>query len=330
MVEPSRSPERRLLSVGLLAAVAPMLAAFAWALVTGGSECAAAEDGIALGRADYGFIAAILAGAGLVGLGIARERPDLRILAAAALSLGPLAENLAELAGYVPPVVLWKHPAMALLSALVCTVGAVGLVQRRAWARWLALAGAAAGVGSAGLNGIGTVLEQPCLHTCLFALSFGFSAAVGVALLGPSVRAEFERDRDAVWASPDPIAKRLRWMVLTQLVAIPMLVVYALIQPIVPATATAALVLAGVLGASAGLCLARKLVGALGLAIAGPALLVLTAVTAWQAQAAGGFPLLRIASYYACFWLPAGVVASATAIALIRPVLGLWRELDRG
>jgi hypothetical protein len=315
--------ERPLLVAGLIG-VAGLLAAATW--------WARAGDHHGFGAGEVVIAALVAVAAVLVGVGVVRERPALRIYAAAGLSLGPLLEICAERTGvYQPSVTIWEHPVLALLAATVCTVGAFGLVRRCSWARWLAFAGAGAGLGTSGLNGLGSLATASIgPQACMYALIFGFCGVVGLALLGSQVRAEFAGEREGLWASSDPIVRGVRATVLTQLVALPMLVVYALVQPIVSATAVPALLLAALLGLSALACMARKLAGALGLALGGPALLLLTGATAWLAHAHGDPRELAIVGYYACFWLPAGVIATVTGAAMIRPLLGLWRRARGG
>ncbi len=61
-------------------------------------------------------------------------------------------------------------------------------------------------------------------------------------------------------------------MILTAFAAVPMLLVYAWVQPIVPATQTTAVVLAALLALGAILAVRGKLVGALMLVLAGAGL----------------------------------------------------------
>ena len=56
--------------------------------------------------------------------------------------------------------------------------------------------------------------------------------------------------------------------------------------------------------------------------------MVLAGVTAWLAHAGGVPGHLNIAGYYACFWGPAGVIATLTGVALIKPVWALWSRLE--
>jgi hypothetical protein len=94
---------------------------------------------------------------------------------------------------------------------------------------------------------------------------------------------------------------------------------------VVPATADAAVALAGLLAVAALLSALRKLVGALVLALGGASLLLLTGVTAWMAHDGAAMDPW-IVSYYAVFWVPAGVVSLVTAGVMARPLLGVLRR----
>lgn len=314
MSERARRIERVSLSTGLVGAAALIVSTLLWSRSLADTWA---------GPAECALVAALLSMAALAGYGVIRDEVRPRIWAATLLALAPGLELVGELSGLRLEYPLWEDRGWAILIALGCTVGAIGLLYRRSWARWMALAGAAAGLGTAGLNGIGTLLAEPGLDTWKYALVFSFSATVGLALVGPSVRAEFEAEgADGIWSARDPVVRWIRWSVLSTLVAAPMLVTYAWVQPIVAQTEVAAFVLAIVLGVGAVLCMARKVLGAVLLTLAGPALLVLTAVTAWLAHGQG---MLDIAGYYACFWVPAGVVSTIAGFMLAKPLVGLLR-----
>lgn len=130
--------------------------------------------------------------------------------------------DLAGLSGHGLSYIVWEDPRIELLTVASCSVGAVGLVLRKSWARWLALALAARGIGSSGLN---------------------------------------------------------------------------------------------------------IMLGAIVMSLAGPALLILAGLTAWFAYSQGPADHLNIAGYYACFWVPAGVISTIAGASLARPVWRLWHEL---
>ena len=73
------------------------------------------------------------------------------------------------------------------------------------------------------------------------------------------------------------------------------------------------------------LCLRRKLSGALLIALAGAALLVLTVVCAVAAVRAG--PAERaIIGYYAVFWAPAGIASVLAGAVMLRPLAAVLRQ----
>ena len=305
--------------LGLLAPLA-LISTAAWGSM--------ALHGAWFGACERVFVAGLIVAVGVAALGVARGEVGLRVWLAALMALAPLAYALADFSGHGLAYPVYESAAIAWLAALVCSVGAVGLVLRRSWARWLALAAALSGLGTSGLNIISS-LAHPDAQTWVYALTLTYSAIVGLALVGPSVRAQFESEgADGLWSSRELSVRSVRGAVLSQLVAIPMLMVYAWVQPVVPETKNAALVLAVVLGAAALLSMGRKLSGALLLSLGGPALLVLTALSAWLAHVEGEGRELAIIGYYACFWIPAGLVSTFAGVVLARPVLRLWRQLD--
>lgn len=160
-----------------------------------------------------------------------------------------------------------------------------------------------------------------------FALAFQIAGALLVIanLAGCAVRERFERGASAVWTSPDPALRWLRWTIMLHFAAIPMLLVYAWMQPIVSTTTTLAVILAGLLSMSVALAVAGKVIGALGLILGGLGLLAHTGLTvcgAYEQSAAIG----QIALYYTVFWAPAGVCAAMCGVRLARPVLRMLQR----
>ncbi|HSD89599.1 MAG TPA: hypothetical protein VLB44_18840 [Kofleriaceae bacterium] len=220
-------------------------------------------------------------------------------------------------------------PKFAIVLCAAMLLGVVGLIARRQWARWLMLAFGAAAIGCGGLNAVnfwtvsGTVnLEwrewyyDMCRMECFY-----FVTALGGALIVVNLIAA--RDRfvaNPTWNRPEPVVRWLRASMIATFVAVPMLLVYAWMQPLVPATKTTALVLASVLTVGAVLGVRGKLAGALLLVFAGLGLAVQTAATLHLAQET------RIAIYYAFFWMPAAVIAIVTGGLLVRPTLRLLRR----
>ena len=108
-------------------------------------------------------------------------------------------------------------------------------------------------------------------------------------------------------------------MLVTAFAAAPMLLVYAWLQPIVPATRVTAIVLAIALTLGTVITVRGKLVGAFVLVLAGLGMLAQSAVTFAGAGAQRG-----IAGYYLVFWLPAAVCAIVCGVRLAGPT---WRLL---
>ena len=153
----------------------------------------------------------------------------------------------------------------------------------------------------------------------LFVTALG-GAMIALNLAMPAVRDAFARD--ATWASDHRMIRGLRASLIASFAAVPMLLVYAWLQPIVPATQGTALALAAVLAAGGMLAVRGKVIGAVLLVLAGAGLFAQTAVTALAAA-----PEQReIAGYYAVFWLPAALLAIASGARLAGPA---WRLLRR-
>jgi hypothetical protein len=208
-----------------------------------------------------------------------------------------------------------------------------GLVRRRMWGLWLALAMAALGLVSSGLNlfnywtpTAAPPAEYPEWTRQTYETAWAMSitslggALIVACLAAPATRAAFARNRDATWSSGGRLIGILRATITAAFAAMPMLLVYAWVQPIAPATQTTALVLAGALAVGCALAVRGKLAGAFVLVIAGLGLVAQTAFTV------AGASDRSIAAYYAVFWLPAGALALAAGIALIRPTLRLLRR----
>jgi len=145
-------------------------------------------------------------------------------------------------------------------------------------------------------------------------------------LSAPAVRESFygRCESAAIWRSADPLVRILRWALLANLVAIPMLLIYTWVQPVVPATATTAMGLALLLIIGSVLVMARKVAGALLLSLGGLGLLAQTCATAWLAHQAGPDTFF-IGSYYVAFWLPAAALSIACGVAWARPAIRIVR-----
>lgn len=218
-------------------------------------------------------------------------------------------------------VTLFPSSRVAAVVAIVMALSIGGLLAGRIWGRWLGIALGMTGVLSGGLNAIGywSVTRAPQLawpewsrqtyeQAWLFWISLIGGALIVVLL------ARVKLADTTTWASRHRL---LRTTVMAAFVAMPMLLVYAWLQPVVPATQVSAIVLAAVLALAGALTVRGKLAGALLLVLAGVGLLVQTAVTLAKAHE----PWL--AGYYAVFWAPCGLLAIACGVRLARPTLRL-------
>jgi len=190
-----------------------------------------------------------------------------------------------------------------------------GLVRKRLWARWIGLAFGTFGALSTGINAFNFLSVRDDWTWTFFTLFFG-SVAVGLNLADPALAEVFvSRSKQAtLWRSSDRLVRLTRAAVVANLAAVPMLLVYAWMQPFVPSTASSAVVLAVVLGVGGTLTILRKIAGGLVLAIAGVVLVAQTVVTGMR-----GAHQPELVAYYAVFWLPAAVLGVACG------VLMLWR-----
>jgi len=207
--------------------------------------------------------------------------------------------------------------AVTLMFSLGITTAAFGLFRRRVWARWIAWAGGGIGVLSQSLNGVGT-LGDPTLVTWAHGLALSCCGLLFAGLIGKDVREAFEHGNQthAVWRDNDTLIRRLRWTILANLAAVPMLMIYAWTQPVVPETKLTAIVLAVCLAAGVVLTVCRKVAGALLITVGGACLLGQAAVTCALAWTTGDYAT-NIAAYYACFWVPAGLMSAAAGVGLI-------------
>lgn len=202
----------------------------------------------------------------------------------------------------------------AVLSALGASIG-LGLIAGAFWARWGALAFAT----SAGLGGLLNSYNMRAWrdeHAWLAAVGVIGAAILLSQLLRPAVTAHFARRADnAVWASRDRLIASARWAAIANFGAAPMLLLYALGQPVASSTVWSALVLAPILAIGGGLVVARRSAGIAILAAGGLGLLAHTAITLHETPAFA----MRTAGYYTVFWLPAALLGlAAGSIAFSR------------
>src|SRR5262249_6331020 len=149
--------------------------------------------------------------------------------------------------------------------------------------RWLGLALGAVGAVSGGLNVVNywpattrwnATFVDWSMQTfeatwVLLVMTLG-GALVVANLCAPTVRDAFAaRARGTTWASNDRVVGALRAAIIGAFAAVPMLLVYAWLQPIVPATQSTAVALAAVLALGGVLAVRGKLVGALLLVVGG-------------------------------------------------------------
>jgi hypothetical protein len=210
----------------------------------------------------------------------------------------------------------------------------MGLVRRQMWARWLYLALGAAAIGSGGLNLINywkASGQVDPLHAAwslvVIEQTWGFAVSVVagvmiVACLAPFGAAFSAGRSHTAWTSDAAVVRTLRLLVIAGLVAIPMLLVYAWIQPLVPATRPTALFLAGVLTIGVVLAVRGMVAGALVLTVGGLGLAAQTAATSLLATGA----TQATSRYYAAFWLPAAALAIVATARLAAPLARLSRR----
>lgn len=235
------------------------------------------------------------------------------------------------------PLRVAAFPSLAHAIALgaITVVAVVGLVTRRLWGRWLGLALGGAAIGSGGLNAIAflpatrafdhahadwsiTMFETEWAQ--LVGVVVGLLLVVNLATAGRAFRAG---RADPTLASDAPVIRSVRWLIVAALMAVPMLLVYALTQPLGPATRASALALAAVIGLGAIATVRGRVLGVLTLTVAGLGLIGQTVATY---LAADGAAARHIAGYYAVFWLPAGAIAFVASLRVIGPTRRILRS----
>jgi hypothetical protein len=280
------------------------------------------------GAAWFGPTERVMSGITVVGTiagaaAIWRDEVRARVLVTCVLLLGAPALRAGELLGHELSYIEWDHGPVASIVSVVVLVTIVGLVRRRVWGRWIALGGSLAGLGGSILNGLGTLVE-PGVYTWAHACTTAGCATLVLLLVGPTMRDAFEgsTSQTSLWRSSDPVVRALRWALISTLVSTPMLLVYAITQAVVPGTVGVAWALVAVQTLAILLCLGRKLVGALLLALAGAGLLVLVLVCV-LASARLGAGEQAIVAYYAVFWTPAAVASVVAGAVMLRPLRAL-------
>lgn len=257
---------------------------------------------------------------------IVRDDVRIRVGLTCVLLLGAPALRIGELLGHELPYVVWDRGTVASLLSVVVVITIVGLIRRQVWGRWIALGGSLAGLGGSLLNGLGTLVE-PGMSTWAHGWQAAGCGTLVLLLGGASMRDAFEgaASSESLWRARDPVVRALRWMLIATLVSAPMLLVYAVTQPVVPGTVGFAWALVIVQIVATVLCLRRKLIGALLLSMAGAALLVFT-IACGLAVAELGIVSARIIGYYAVFWAPAGIASVIAGAVMLRPLRALLRQ----
>jgi hypothetical protein len=241
---------------------------------------------------------------------------DRGVASSVAMMLGVAGFTFSRTIGHWP--FTWDAMPDARYAAFITAanvIAATGLCLHRSWARWIAIALASGAALTGALNAINLlhVGGRVYAESTWFASASAFGgAAMLLALTRPELRAKFHRDHDAVWTSPDAIVRWGRIATIACCVAGAMLLLYALGQPVAPATRTPALVLAPLLLIGSALFAARRTIGLAILGGAGIALLAQTAVTFAEASDRA------IAAFYATAWLPAGLAAVFAAVLALR------------
>jgi len=190
----------------------------------------------------------------------------------------------------------------------------VGLLRGAFWARWAAMALGASSVLGGTLNSLSLrgVRDETAW---LAAMGVIGGATIVSQLARAEVRAHFARSaQHALWSSRDRLVAAARWAAIANFAAAPMLVLYALGQPVAPRTVVSALILAPILGLGSALVVARRAAGIAVLVVGALGLIAHTIATARYVLP--GY--VGVVGYYAAFWLPAallGLIAGAVALA---------------
>jgi hypothetical protein len=296
---------------------------FAWHLRATTSWLTPFETSIAVALAVASLltIPAVLAGWKRVSIAV-----PVVLLAANVAFLLARAAGVKHLGSLPPPDMKF---AVVLSAAIVLAI--IGLVARRHWGRWLGMAFGAAAIGCGGLNlywywtpsGTPNVTypdwyADVCRTTCFHMVTM----LGGAVILVNMIAATEIFQSNATWSRRDGVIRWLRASMVATFVAVPMLLVYAWMQPLTHSTKPSALVLAAVLAVGAFLGVRGKLVGALLLVLGGAGLAVQTAMTTSLTHGSER----TISYYYAAFWVPCALVLLLTGCALARPTLRLLRR----
>ncbi len=232
---------------------------------------------------------------------------------------------------------LFSDPRYATFLVGLLALNIFGLWRGSFLARWLSIALAGGGILSSGLN-LAPYASLPNQYTWMLATSLAGAVLILANLIGSKQREHFERDASPLWSSPDPLLRSIRLTMMSFMAAIPLLLVYTWMQPIVPSTAATALPLAIFLSAAILASARRMIIGAVALALGGGALLVQTVATVIRAHEIDRAMYEQfgavygnngdISLYYAAFWAPAGIAALATGVRIAAPILRLLTDRE--
>ncbi len=203
----------------------------------------------------------------------------------------------------------------AAFIALVGAVTTIGVARSTLWARWVAMAFAVAAMGCGSLNAVWAFSgrDEWAWMPIVSVLS---GATLWLGLAHPAIRQRFGRGaKEGLWSSTDSLVRIVRVAAIGNILAVPMLLVYGASQPLTPETQLSAFLLAPVLALGSALVIARKVAGVLVLGVGGLLLGAQTFATLHVCSAAAG--TVNVAGYYAAFWIPAGLLGVAAAVATV-------------
>jgi hypothetical protein len=312
-------------------------------VVTGAAVAGTTATGVFLlrslgpwaGLVPWSLSVALLALCAAASVALSRDRASTRIRLALALLVVSVLVTGAHASGHgLLPIDTWgSRTYTAVLSTLFASAG-FGIVRRRPWSRWALLA-----IGGSGtLCGVMNLahLRAPAIAAMLadaeplpawlgtwvwsHVLMTIACAAFLVLLSGRRMAEAFaapETDPAAVWAAPHALVRAVKLTFVAQLMAWSMSLLYALAQPVVPATRFSALALAAAFAIAAIATLARKTAGVLLLVATGLGFAAQAVATMSLAQGSAA----EVGAYYAVFWGLAGVSSVACAVVFARTAL---------
>jgi hypothetical protein len=265
--------------------------------------------------------AAVAAGFVVLLTAILCSRPMLAI-AVASMTLAANAIFIAAtVLGYNPlPVAPYGKAGYAVTLCVVSVIGIVGLWQRKLWSRWMCMGLAAAGIVGGAMNAanfwqassaINTDYPQWSIQMMQSEWAYLVSIAGGLLIWLSLWFSGSKFTKPGVWSSQATWVGWLRVGMVAAFTAVPLLLVYVSMQPLVPWTTWSASVLAGSFVIANTLLHRSKSAGALLLALCGLGLIAQTVVTLAYASD------MRIAMYYAVIWLPAALLSAIAGIHVV-------------